>query len=438
MKRTRLSWLAAGAAAALVLSACAGAGEADDGGATAEAPPAESPAGEAVEISFQTWNLMNERFTPYFEALIGEFESQHEGVTVRWIDHPAAGFNDSLAADAAAGTLADVMNLGPAQAFMLASAGHLVDLAELDPGAEARFQQAPWDALTFEQLGGGTFAYPWYLNSGPSFWNTAMLAECGLDPDAVPDTWEELFAQGAVLSENCPGRRMITSTPVIANFGEAGVQLMNEDHTEFTLNEPLGVEFLQHFIDLFDAGGMTLEGLDALDTDHYEGFVAGEVAWMAGSAMDLRQMREDAPDVYENVVMTSRINSSAPNMWMHSIAVNANAANQEAALAFARFVTDSANQLEFAKLAAVFPASADGLDDPWFTEEDGTPDARVRVQTARYIPESVVWQPVTFLPPEQTELREQIALAIIGQQTAQEALDNVVNFANQRLATAGS
>lgn len=35
------------------------------------------------EISFQTWNLKNDTYTPYFENLIEQFESDNPGVTVK-------------------------------------------------------------------------------------------------------------------------------------------------------------------------------------------------------------------------------------------------------------------------------------------------------------------------------------------------------------------
>lgn len=58
----------AGAGAMLVSVAACGSGTAgDDGG--------------KKEISFQTWNLKNDKYTPYFEALIKAYEKDHPDVT---------------------------------------------------------------------------------------------------------------------------------------------------------------------------------------------------------------------------------------------------------------------------------------------------------------------------------------------------------------------
>ena len=73
----------AGAGAMLVSVAACGSGTAgDDGG--------------KKEISFQTWNLKNDKYTPYFEALIKAYEKDHPDVTVKWLDAPSDGYEDRL------------------------------------------------------------------------------------------------------------------------------------------------------------------------------------------------------------------------------------------------------------------------------------------------------------------------------------------------------
>lgn len=73
----------AGAGAMLVSVAACGSGTAgDDGG--------------KKEISFQTWNLKNDKYTPYFEALIKAYEKDHPDVTVKWLDAPSDGYEDKL------------------------------------------------------------------------------------------------------------------------------------------------------------------------------------------------------------------------------------------------------------------------------------------------------------------------------------------------------
>lgn len=422
-RRTALTGTAATLAALGITSCGIGGGDSETGGGSGEI---------TGPIRFQTWNLKG-GYEDYFTGLIDAFTEQYPGTEVEWIDQPAEGYQDTLSADAAAGNLPDVVDVGPEAAYSLASAGILMDLAAEDPELGEGFLDSSWDAMTFDGLGGGTYGFPWYLNTGPSFFNTELFDQSGLDPEALPTTYDELFEQAATMAEKS-GASMIGRLPAIENFGTYGVELMNEDSTAFTFNEPRGVELLQHYIDLYQGEGFTEESLNALQTGELDSFKSGELGWLPGSSYTMSELRETAPDVYEHVAVAPAIADAAPNMYLESLAVSAQSKNQATALAFAAFVTNAENQMEFAEQASVFPSTAGALDDPYFTEDDGSDDAGIRVQSAAQVKEAVVWWPPAFSAESSAEfLREQIAQAVLGQKTAQDALDAAVEYADQRL-----
>jgi multiple sugar transport system substrate-binding protein len=427
-KRSSTGVIAGTFVLSLSLAACGSAGgpAAGSGGAGGEI---------GGEITFQTWNLKNEQYTPYFEALVDAFEAEHPGTEVNWVDQPAEGYQEKLSADATAGTLPDVVDMGPEAAYTLGSAGAILDIAEADPDAEADYLDKAWEAMTFDGLGGGTYGYPWYLNTGPSFFNTALFEECGLDPADLPETYDELFEQARTMGENCDDVSMMARLPVIETFGEYGAQLMNEDGTAYAYNDAAGVELVESFKELYEGQGLTEESLNNLQTNEVEEFKAGRLAYLQGSSYTLNDLKETAPDIYDSIAMGPRIANTAPNMYIESLVVNASSANQATAIAFAKFVTSSENQLEFAKEASVFPSSAGTLEDPHFTEDDGTPETEVRVTTAEQVGEAVVWWPPAFSGAGDAEtLREQIALALLGDTSVQDALDASVQYSDERLA----
>lgn len=422
-RRTALAGTAA-ALAALGMTSCGiGGGSSETDGGSGEI---------TGSIRFQTWNLKG-GYEDYFTGLIDAFTKQHPGTEVKWIDQPAEGYQDSLSADAAAGNLPDVVDMGPEAAYSLASAGMLVDLAAEDPELEKGFMASAWEAMTFAGLGGGTYGFPWYLNTGPSFFNTALFEQAGLDPEALPTTYDELFDQAAIMAEKT-GASMIGRLPAIETFGTYGVALMNEDSTAFTFNEPRGVELLQHYVDLYQGEGFTEESLNALQTGELDSFKSGELGWLPGSSYTMNELRETAPDVYEDVAVAPAISDAAPNMYIESLTVSAQSQNRATALAFAAFVANPDNQRDFAEQASVFPSTAGALEDDYFTEDDGSDDAAIRVQSAAQVSEAVVWWPPAFSGESSAEyLREQIAQAVLGQKTTQEALDAAVEYADQRL-----
>lgn len=424
-----LSLVAAGTAA------CSSHNEATSEGQSGSGSAASDGADLQGEVTFQTWNLKNDKYTPYFEGLVKDYEDANPGTKINWVDAPAEGYQQKLSADAAGGSLPDIVDMGPEAAYSLAQAGALLDINEADADAKELFLPKAWEAMTFDGLGGGTYGFPWYLNTGPAFFNKQIFEDCGLDAEKLPSTYDELFDQAEILSANCPDKTMIARMPVIENFGEYGAQLMNTDQTEFTFNDAAGAEFVERYQKLFESRGLDAEALDNLQTKEVEEFKAGNVAYTPGSSYTFFDLKDTAPDIFKVLGMGPRIANTEPNMYIESLAINANSKNQELALDFAKFVTNSDNQFEFAKSANVFPSSAGTIDDPYFTTVvDGDEGSQVRVESAEQVRHAVVWWPPAFSGAvDEPELREQIAQAVLGQRTAQEALDQAVSFSNQRI-----
>ncbi|MEX3104296.1 MULTISPECIES: sugar ABC transporter substrate-binding protein [unclassified Streptomyces] len=420
------------AGAILVLAGC-GVGGGDDSGGGTDGPVDGKVAGS---ITFQTWNLKG-NYAGYFTGLVAAFEKEHPGTKVKWIDQPADGYSEKLSADAAAGTLPDVMDLGPEAGYTLAGAGKLLDIAKADPAAKADFLPAAWNAMTWPGIDGGTYGYPFYLNTGPSFFNTALMTKAGLDPKNLPKTYGELFTQAEKMAGSAKGAySMLGRTPVIETFGTYGVELMDKDATAFTFNSAKGVELLTRYKELYDAGALTEDILNEKQVGEVDKFKAGELGWLPGSAYNLADFKKNAPDIYRSVAIGPIVADAAPNMYIESLAVSSKTGNVATAVAFAKFATNRANQLAFAHRAAIFPATRNTLDDPYFTKDDGTDEGRVRVEAAAQIGRAVVYWPPAFSQAMVDELREQVALALKGEKSPKKALDDTVAFCNDKLRRA--
>ena len=313
-----------------------------------------------------------------------------------------------------------------------------VDLADAVPEAEDDFLPAAWDAATLKgtDLEEGTYGFPWYLNSGPTFYNKAVLEECGItvDPNDPPTKQDDIFAMADTFGSNCGGKYALTSgIPSIQDFGMYGVELMNKDHTEFTFNNAKGVEFVQHYIDMYNAGAFTDDMLNSSTSGESKSFNGGTQAFMNGNAYSVDDIRKNAPKVFENLAITDFIANTKPNMFMEMLTVNATSKHQEEAIKFARFVTNSDNQLAFDKKANVFPSSKGTIDDKFFNPSDDTMDAEAMRMSADQIRNGEIWGPAQFTSACSTMLREEIAQALQGKITAKEALDATVKYCNERL-----
>lgn len=428
MSSRKMSIGALGVASLFALTACGVGGGGQEGTDASAATDGEITG----EITFQTWNL-KAGFQDYFEGVVEGFEEEYPGTSVRWIDQPADGYADKLSADASAGTLPDVINLDAGTGYPLAAADRLLNLDEADPDAGEGFLDAAWESNDWKAIG-GHFAYPWYLNTGPAMFNTELFEKAGLDANDLPETYDELFEQAATMAAASGGDyAMIGNTPTIEHFGMYGVELMNEEETEYTFNNAKGVEFVERYRDLYDEGGLLPEALSQNYTGVDSNFQTARIAYMPGSAYNIEQLADIAPSVYENLEYTPAITNAEPNMFSQSVGVSAGTENAPTAVAFAKWVTNAQSQLEFAKQVSVFPSSAGTLDDPYFDKSDGSDEDEVRVLSAKQVETAVIHSPSMFPEPAKAELREQIAKALLGEKSVEDALDDVVAYANERI-----
>ena len=421
--------LAAAAVLALPLSACGSGG--DDGGSTDASGKVEG------DITFQTWNL-RANFKSYFDGLIADFEKKYPGAHVKWIDQPAEGYADKISADAAGGTLPDVVNVSPDLVAPLAKAGLALDLDKAAGKYRSEYLAGAWASHRIPGTS-GTYAFPWYLNTGPLFYNKALFRQAGLDPDQPPRTYDDLFADALRMARQSDGKvATLANVPTIEDFGRYGSQLMNKAGTGFAFNDAKGVELLTKYKELYDAKALDPQALTATPESTGKKFLTGAVAMNPGSALDLDNFKKQAPNLYKNIGITDQITSTGhANMYVMGVMVNSRTRHTAASVAFAHFVTDARNQMSFAKKVAIFPSTAGSLDDPYFTKEDGTDETRVRIAAAKSLKNAVNYTPVLFSDQMKTALRNEVAKTLQGKESPGAALDNAVRACDRLLQQEG-
>ncbi|MFF8404074.1 ABC transporter substrate-binding protein [Streptomyces sp. NPDC015684] len=425
MPMSRRALAAAAVALALPLSAC---GSGDDGSGSTDASGKVGG-----DITFQTWNL-RANFKSYFEGVIADFEHKYPGTHVKWVDQPAEGYPDKLSADAAGGTLPDVVNVSPDLVAPLAKAGLALDLDKSAAQYRSEYLPGAWAGHQVPGLS-GTYAFPWYLNTGPLFYNKALFTKAGLDPEQPPRTYDELFADALRMAEKSDGKvATLANVPTIEDFGRYGVPLMNKQGTGFAFNDAKGVKLLTKYKELYDAKALDPQALTATPESSGKKFLTGAVAMNPGSALDLGNFKKNAPGLYRSIGITDQITSTGHvNMYVMGVMVNSRTEHTPAAVAFAHFVTDARNQMSFAKKVAIFPSTAGSLDDPYFTKDDGTDETRVRTAAAKSLKNAVNYTPVLFSDQMKTALRNEVAKALQGKETPKAALDNAVAAADRLL-----
>lgn len=414
---------AAGAAA--TLAACTG-----STGASSSSGGSGAASGEVSgEITFQTWSLKNDRFTPYFEDLVKAFQEANPGVTVKWIDQPGDGYEDKILQQANSGELPDVINLPPEFAYKLAQVDQLVDLGGADSDLLGEYVEAATEAYAFPKIE-GHFGYPWYLGTDLNWYNTKLLSEAGVDTSKLPTTLDELFEMASQVAKATNGEvKMISDVPRTGTLSAAGVEIYKDG--SFVFNTAEAVKVVERYKKAYEEGAMPAEALNADYLGNKDIYMQGKAAWTTGAAGFASDMAKDAPSLLEDTVVTPRIGH--PPLFIQGISVSKASKAPQAALAFAQFVTSTENQIAFLKIAqGFFPGTKAGNEDPeaFTSVVDNELQKTAITEAAAVIDEALPEYPIQFTYDMDTYLKQQMALAVKGEIGVQEALDKSVEYAN--------
>ncbi|HLS26433.1 MAG TPA: sugar ABC transporter substrate-binding protein [Beutenbergiaceae bacterium] len=441
MRRRRLHAPLVAGIAILALAGCGLGSEApadSDGDSTGGDAASGDGSGElSGEITFTTLQLSPD-FDEYIEGVIEDFESQHDGVTVNWVDLPFEGAAERLLADASAGELADVINLNPDLAYPLASDGQFINLDEAAAHVKDDYIEGAWDSFRYPGQE-GAYGFPWYLTTETTMYNASILEDAGLDPDSPPQTYEELFDMGMVIAEET-GMNVIhpaLEDRLVIDLRKRGVEIANEDLTQATFNTQMAVDHVTALRDLHEAGGISSDAVTQEHRHEIDAYQAGQLATFMRGPNFINIVAENAPDIAEVTVPGPQIRGEAQmtGMSVMGLFVPESTDNRDLAIEFAAFMTNGENQIGFAEFTPVFPSIESALQEDSFLpdEDDDSAVAEATRIAAEQLPNAENIRPVYVDEEVNQALIQNVQGAILGQLTPEEALDAAEDEVNQIL-----
>jgi putative chitobiose transport system substrate-binding protein len=378
------------------------------------------------------------QFTDYFNGLIAEFEAENPDLTVRWVDVPWADMQSRILTAVSAGTAPDVVNLNPDFALQLAGRNAWLDLSDqVPPEVQAQYLSKVWQA---NSLNGQSFAIPWYLTTSITISNTALLEEAGID--TPPTTFEELATVAAQVRERTGKHAFFAtfvpedSAEVLQSFVKMGVQLI-DDQGNAAFNTPEGRAAFDYWVSLFKDGLLPRETLTQGHRRAIELYQSGDLAMVFTGPQFLSTIATNAPAIAATSIATPQITGStgAKNVSVMNLVVPRSTDNPEAAVKFALFVTNDANQLAFAKEANVLPSTIAALDDAHFTDmpENAEPaDLARQVSASQMEDATVLLPPIEDIKVLQRIIYENLQAAMLDQKTVEQAIADAEQTWNQR------
>ncbi|MEU9147689.1 sugar ABC transporter substrate-binding protein [Streptomyces sp. NPDC048349] len=405
---------------------------------------AEKTGRVAGEITFRTLQL-KPAFTAYVQGVIDGFEARYPDVKVRWEDVPGDGYNEKLVADAQAGALPDVVNLSTDSFQLLGDRGMLADVAKLDGALAKDYVPGAWEQFKLPGKGDGVYAYPWYVTPEILTYNEDLFEKAGLDPAAPPASVEQFFDYAERIAATSGGRyAAFMADPkgrLPGDWQKMGVPVLDAKGERFTFDTDRAVAWVERMKDLYAKGAMPRESL--LKSDDINQLYGGEkLVFGPGSPGFVKDIKRNAPQVYAKTRVAGAVTGTLGHIGIYaqSLGIRKDTEHLDAAAAFAKWVTNGPNQVEFSKKATIYPSNAQGLADPYFADKgdgkDAEPLARAVGAEQLKTAELDANTPVQWTSQVGDAVVREMQKAIKGEQDPRTAVRKAQEEANRLLADA--
>lgn len=395
----------------------------------------QSPGNANVEF----WTMqLQPQFTDFFKKLISTFETENPGIKINWVDVPWAAMESKILTSVSAATAPDVVNLNPDFASQLATRNAWLDLdAKVNADVRSTYLPNIWKAST---LNGKSFGLPWYLTTRLTIYNTDLLKQAGISQP--PATYAEL-AQVAKQVKDKTGKYAFFTTfvpedsaEVLESFVQMGVNLVDAQG-KAAFNTPEGKAVFQYWVDLYKNDLLPPEVLTQGHRHAIELYQGGQTALLASGPEFLKTIAKNASAIAQVSATAPQITGETgkKNVAVMNIVIPAKSDQPDAALKFALFVTNTSNQLAFAKAANVLPSTTQALTDSYFKT---VPANASSIDKARVISATQLQQAEVLIPAMenlnvlQKTIYDNLQAAMLNQKTVDQAIADAATEWDQR------
>ncbi len=288
---TRRSLLQAGVmtAGAAALAACAGAtspAPAAQSEATT-APAAEAPAAAAVTGQVRMWEFPHteDDMAQIWTPLLEKFNADNPDITVNVEILPWGGRREAMLTAYAGGEAPDIAYVNIDTMSLFGTNGVLMPLQDMIP-------QEVWDDMSGNLTDGLTWEgdrlmYPAFIYFYGRLYNKGLFAECGLDVDAPPATWDDMRTYGAAAAAKEYFLTNLSTiawdTEMISSLWQAGGRLFNEDFTKVQLDTEAAFDSWSFEADMFKNNWVPREG--AVGSEAEAGGATATDYWITGKQL---------------------------------------------------------------------------------------------------------------------------------------------------------
>jgi len=343
-----------------------------------------------AETTIRFWQFWD---VGVIEPIVRRFEADNPGVHVKVEQLTWKSGLEKIQAAMASGTQPDLCELGSTWLPRFRYEGVLEDLTGVYEAEADSF--ILWDSARWN---GRVYGLPWVQGSRALFYNRDLFRRAGLDPERPPRTWNELLDAARRINalgnriygfgQNLGERYVLYKKFMAFAWGNGG-RILDDDGRVAFGDEPV-VQALDFYVKL---GAYSLQEKQEV-LDNY--FKSGRLGMQISGAWNLRNYREEVPDLDYGVALVPRPTRThgtpASFAGAEMLVVFRGTHHRDVTVGLARYLQsyDSARRLSLA-VGSVFPAERRVASDSAFTS-----DPRVRAfvdqsMTSRTAPAHPGW-----------------------------------------------
>ena len=281
-------------------------------------------------------------------------------------------------------------------------------------------------------IDGNVWGIPFQRSTIVQYTNKDAFKEAGLDPEKAPATWDDLTAAAQKLTKR-EGDRVTRWGVQIPSSGfpywlyqalaiQAGSELANENGTKVNFNAPGCVEALQYWVDLAQKYKVHPPGIVEWGTTPRD-FLEGKVAIMWTTTGNLTNIKTNAKFPFGISMLPAHKRPGSPTGGGNfHLFKGANAAQQQASLAFLKWVTSPERAAQW----GIETGYAATRPDAWET-------AAMKKYVSEFPAAAVARDQLAVAVPELSThdnqrvtqaLNDELQAALTGRKPAKDALDS--------------
>ena len=219
-------------------------------------------------------------------------------------------------------------------------------------------------------------------------------------------------------------------------FVQMGVPLVDKSG-KAAFDSPEGKKVFQYWTDLYQQELLPQEVLTQGHAQAIQLYESGQTAILASGAEKLDSIAQNAPSIAAVTKSAPQITGSTgkKNVAAMDLVIPKATDAPDAAIAFATYVTNDANQLEFAKAANVLPSTVQAASDSYFTKvsDSASPVDMARSVSAAQLGDAEVLIPAMEDVKElQKIIYNNLQASMLGTKTVDQAVTDAANEWNSR------